>query len=283
MESTQIFGISMVVCLVSSIAYLSFFVFRWQQASLAGMGLALVAFLLQTAGIALRWHESYQMGIGHAPLTNMYESLVFFSWSILLVYLFLELKYKMRILGAAAMPMVTLCLAYASFSSRISDQIKPLMPALQSDWLVIHVMTCFIGYAAFIAAAALGVLFLLRHHGEKQRLEKSFLYANLPTTRTLDDLIHKSVVFGFIWLTAGIITGSVWANEAWGSYWSWDPKETWSLITWFFYAFLLHIRFTQDWRGFRIAVMAVSGSFVVIFTYVGVNFYLSGLHSYGAG
>ena len=173
-------------------------------------------------------------------------------------------------------------MAYASFSTDISKSISPLVPALQSNWLIAHVVTCFVGYAAFAVAAALGIMYILKGKAPDLPDNSSHASIHLPSLSVLDDLIHKTMVFGFIWLSGGIITGAVWANSAWGTYWSWDPKETWSLITWFFYAITLHARYTRGWTGKRVAVLALVGFISVLFTYYGVNFLLSGLHSYGS-
>ena len=281
MDSSLLFGITMVAYLLAAAFYLGLFVFRFARIGQIGMVLAVAGVGVQTVAIGLRWYESYQMGIGHAPLTNMYESLVFFAWCITWFYLALEYRFKTRIMGAFVMPCAALAMAYASFSDRINDQISPLIPALQSNWLIAHVVTCFIGYAAFTVSGGLGVMYLLRVSSETKQLSRS-LIGSLPALKVLDDLTHKSIVFGFMWLSAGIITGAIWANEAWGTYWSWDPKETWSIITWFLYALTLHARFTRGWRGRRIAWLAILGLFAVIFTYFGVNFLLSGLHSYGS-
>jgi cytochrome c-type biogenesis protein CcsB len=162
--------------------------------------------------------------------------------------------------------------------------IKPLIPALQSNWLIAHVMTCFVGYAAFAVAAGMGVMYLVKSMNVEKGKEKNkdSLLATLPSLNLIDDVTHKTIVFGFLWLSAGIITGAIWANSAWGTYWSWDPKETWSLITWFVYAAALHARFTRGWGGKRIAWLAIIGFVAVVFTYYGVNYLLSGLHSYGS-
>ena len=177
-------------------------------------------------------------------------------------------------------------MAYASFASEISSEIKPLIPALQSNWLIAHVVTCFIGYAAFAVACGMGIMYLVKHKREETKKAKrdttETLIDTLPKKRIIDDVIYKSIVFGFVWLSVGIITGAIWANEAWGTYWSWDPKETWSLITWFVYAAAMHARFTRGWGGKKIAWIAIIGFFCVVFTYYGVNFLLSGLHSYGS-
>ena len=281
MDSSQLFGIVMIAYLLAAAFYLGLFVFKIERVGLIGMFLALGGVGVQTAALGLRWYESYRLGIGHAPLTNMYESLVFFAWCTTLFYLALEFRFKTRVMGAFVMPCVAVAMAYASFSDRIDDQISPLIPALQSNWLIAHVVTCFIGYGAFAVAGGLGLMYLLRQSAENSA-KPSSLAGSLPELRMIDDLTHKTIVFGFMWLSAGIITGAVWANEAWGTYWSWDPKETWSIITWFLYASTLHARFTRGWRGRRIAWMALAGFFAVFFTYFGVNFFLSGLHSYGS-
>ncbi|OGQ86374.1 MAG: c-type cytochrome biogenesis protein CcsB [Deltaproteobacteria bacterium RIFOXYD12_FULL_56_24] len=281
MNSSQLLGITTFAYLLSAILYIAIFVFRANRLGLFATLTTVGAFLVNTVGIGLRWQESYQAGIGYAPLSNMYESLVFFAWAIAIFYLGLEWKYKNRILGAFSMPFAYLSMAYASFSSQFGKEIKPLVPALQSNWLIAHVITCFVGYAAFAVACGLGFMYLLKDRKTKQA--SGSLIASLPELKVIDDIIHKTLVFGFLWLTAGIITGAVWANSAWGTYWSWDPKETWSLITWFVYAATLHARFTRGWGGRRIAWLSIIGFFSVIFTYYGVNFLLSGLHSYGGG
>ncbi|MBM9513539.1 c-type cytochrome biogenesis protein CcsB [Desulfogranum marinum] len=282
MNSSQLFGITMIAYLLSTAFYLALFLFKNKKIGFIGMLLAAGGLLIQTIGIGMRWYESYQMGIGHAPLTNMYESLIFFSWCTALFYLFMEIKYKARIIGAFVMPFAFVSIAYASFSDRINDQISPLIPALQSNWLIAHVVTCFIGYGAFAVAGSLGFIYLLKAGTEQKRTAAPTLFSSLPELKIIDDLTHKTIVFGFMWLSAGIITGAIWANEAWGTYWSWDPKETWSIITWFVYAITLHARFTRGWGGKRIAWLAIIGFVAVFFTYFGVNFFLSGLHSYGS-
>ena len=219
------------------------------------------------------------MGIGRIPLLNLYESLVFFSLMIALIYFVIEGKYGHQIIGAFAMPLAFLSMAYASLSPNISDSIQPLLPALKSNWLTVHVVTCFIGYAAFAIAFGLALMYLIKKDDDGH---ENTILSRVPHRRILDELNHQMVLFGFLFLSAGIISGAVWANSAWGRYWGWDPKETWSLITWFVYATLLHARFMRGWRGKRIAVFSMVGFAAVLITYFGVN-YLPGLHSYGAG
>ena len=282
MNSSQLFGITTLAFLLSSAFYIGLLIFKNKKIGLVGLGLAIFGATALTAALGLRWYESYQMGIGHAPLTNMYESLVFFAWCTTLFYIFMEFKFKAAVMGAFVMPFAFTAMAYASFAKGINQQIKPLIPALQSNWLIAHVMTCFIGYGAFAVAGGLGLMYLMKKSAVNRGRSDNTLTGGLPELRVIDDLTHKTIVFGFMWLTAGIITGAIWANEAWGTYWSWDPKETWSIITWFVYAVTLHARFTRGWSGSRIAWLAIIGFVSVFFTYFGVNFLLSGLHSYGS-
>jgi len=279
MDSSKLLGITTFIYLFSSLVYIFMFIFRVKKIGLLATVLTIIGLLIQTAGIGMRWLESYQMGIGHAPLSNMYESLVFFSWSIALLYLVVEFVYKNRIIGAFAVPFAFGSMAYASLSPEFSTAITPLVPALQSNWLIAHVFTCFIGYAAFAVSCGTGIMYLVKSLDKGD--SPNSLLATLPSLKVIDDITHKIILFGFIWLSGGIISGAVWANSAWGTYWSWDPKETWSLITWFIYASALHARFTRGWGGKRIAWIAIIGFLAVAFTYYGVNFLLSGLHSYG--
>ncbi len=279
MDSSQLLGITTFTYLFASFLYIAALLFRSSKVGVIATWFTAAALLIQTAGLGLRWVESYQMGIGHAPLTNMYESVVFFSWTIIIFYLGIEWKFKTRTIGAFAVPLAFLAMAYASFAP-INKGISPLVPALQSNWLLAHVITCFVGYAAFAIAAALGLMYLIKIYFAKDADEGRT--TELPSLKILDDIIHKSMIFGFIWLSAGIITGAIWANSAWGTYWSWDPKETWSLITWFVYAITLHARYTRGISGKTIAWLSLIGLVAVVFTYYGVNFLLSGLHSYGS-
>jgi cytochrome c-type biogenesis protein CcsB len=239
--------------------------------------LSVAGLIAQSGAIVLRWVESYRMGMGHAPLSNLYESLIFFAWTIMLLYMLVEWRTKSRTMGAFATPLAFLAMAYASYSPNINSQIQPLIPALKSNWLISHVITCFFGYAAFGLSFGLSVMYLIKRL-EGQGGGNIFLRL-IPGRGHLDELNYQMVVIGFLMLTLGIITGSVWAHSAWGTYWSWDPKETWSLITWLIYASVLHSRLVRGWKGKRIAILCFIGFFCVLFTYFGVN-YLAGLHSY---
>jgi cytochrome c-type biogenesis protein CcsB len=279
MNSSLILSITTFVYGLAASLYLAAWVFHKKQLNQWATWVVVVGIAGNTAGFVLRWVESYQMGIGRIPLSNLYESLVFFSLMIALIYLVIESKYGHQIIGAFAMPLAVLSMAYASLSPNISDRIQPLLPALKSNWLTVHVITCFIGYAAFAIAFGLSLMYLIKRDDSDNA---GTLLSMVPQGRILDDLTHQMVLFGFLFLSAGIISGAVWANSAWGRYWGWDPKETWSLITWFVYATLLHARFMRGWRGKRIAVFSMVGFAAVLITYFGVN-YLPGLHSYGSG
>jgi len=272
MSSSHILSIVTFVYGLAAFLYLFDWVFKKSGAGRVATVVAIIGFIGNTTGIILRWIESYRMGIGHAPLSNLYESLVFFAWCIILLHLFIEWRYKKRIIGVIGTILAVSALAYASLKP---SEIQPLIPALKSNWLIAHVFTCFIGYASFAIAFGISLLYLLRRIGGPAVLER------LPSDSLMDELTHQLVMFGFLFLSAGIISGAVWANSAWGRYWGWDPKETWSLITWFVYATLLHARFMRGWHGNRIAVLSIVGFLAVLFTYFGVN-YLPGLHSYGA-
>ena len=277
MNSSLVLSITTFVYGLAAFLYVMALVFKKPGPGQLATWVMLVALVGNTAGFVMRWMESYQMGFGHAPLSNLYESLVFFAWTISLIYLFLERKVGNRVIGTFTAPLAFLAMAYASLSPNISDRIQPLIPALKSNWLIAHVITCFIGYSAFAVAFGISLMYLLR---QKEGAEQNSWLQRFPTPSVLDDLTHQMVMFGFLFLSVGIITGAVWANSAWGRYWGWDPKETWSLITWFIYATLLHAKLMRGWHGKRIAYLSVIGFTAVLFTYFGVNL-LPGLHSYG--
>jgi cytochrome c-type biogenesis protein CcsB len=242
-------------------------------------GTAFAGLVAQSVALIIRWKTSYDLGMGHAPLSNFYESLIFFAWTIVLLYLLMEWRLKNRSIGVFVLPVAFLIMAYASIAPGVSDRIEPLIPALQSNWLTSHVLTCFMGYAAFTVAFALGIMFFVKKAAGADSSNPGVFIRLLPSEYQMDELMYSSTALGFIFLTLGIVTGSVWAHYAWGSYWSWDPKETWSLITWLTYAVMLHVRLVRGWRGKRMAIMAIVGFGCVLFTYLGVNL-LPSLHSY---
>jgi len=280
MISTRMIGSVTFLYLLCTILYFIFLAFRSGRMGKLATWAAWISLSVQTAAILLRWVESYQLGFGHAPLSNMYESLVFFSWCIAFLYLLWEWRLKSRVIGAFAFPFAFIFNAYASLAPGVSAKIDPLIPALQSNWLHAHVVTCFLSYASFALSCAVSVMYLVKLRQQEKGMKEGGLASLFPPLDSLDELVYKTIVVGFPLLTIGIVTGAAWANYAWGSYWSWDPKETWSLITWFVYAVFLHARVTRDWRGKRTAILSIIGFGAVIFTYFGVNYLLSGLHSY---
>ncbi len=361
MESSLFFGLSTMAYILAMVVYITYIGFRKKAIGVTASGLTMFGFASQTLAILLRWKEFYQIsGMGllrSIPLTNLYESLVFFVWCLILGYLIVEFRYKNRSFGAFVTPVAALALLFISLSG-MSTQIEPLVPALQSNWLLAHVTLSFISYSAFALSFSTGLMYLIAttKRGEgayafwtvtlgvflavlmamvldfirfkaaglapgSEEFIKSFLFKStyknpeasmrlvsyLATIliifltwryggalkriiegfklqpATLDEITYKAVAIGFpIFTLGGLIFGAIWADQAWGVYWSWDPKETWSLITWFIYAFYLHARFLRGWRGHKISVVAVMGFVAVIFTYLGVNLLLSGLHSYGS-
>lgn len=281
MSSSLLFNVTTICYMVSMLIFFAFLASKNKTVGLVGSLVAYGGFIIQTIAIILRWRESYAMGHGHAPLSNLYESVVFFSWTIVLIYGLIEFKYKYRIVGAFVIPFALLGMAWAQLG--LNSGIEPLVPALQSNWLLYHVITCFLGYAAFAVACGISIMYLIKAGKESDSAPAGGLLAMFPSIRVLDDLNYRAIMIGFPLLTLGIVTGAAWANYAWGTYWSWDPKETWSLIVWFIYAAFLHARITRGWVGKRAAILSVIGFAATIFCYLGVNLFLSGLHSYGAG
>ncbi len=275
MDSSFILGITTFVYMSATICYVAYAVFRKDLLAKAGLVGLVAGILSNSAGIGLRWLETHQQGIGYVPLSNMYESLVFFALCIAVLYLFIEFHYKVKIFGTYIIPFAFLAMAYASYSPEFGKEIRPLLPALQSNWLISHVVTCFIGYAAFAVSCGMATFYLFKCNRKKSDHQTSRLL------KTVDDINYRMIVFGFIWLTAGIVTGAIWANSAWGTYWSWDPKETWALITWLVFATYLHARITKGWEGKKTAILGGLGFFVIWICYLGVNFLGKGLHSYG--
>ena len=273
----------------------------WAISSKARTGivqlLVALANLLLTAQLVLRWWES-----GHFPISNLYESLCFLAWACTLTQLLVERSWPSPIVAAAATPMGLGCIAFASFA--LPDQLQsaaPLVPALRSSWLVMHVSVIMVSYAALLVGSLLSLAVLLTDRGEALELRSSSIGSGgfrqsmrvgsdgvlqlqsirLSTGEQLDSLSYRTITVGFLMLTVGIVSGAVWANEAWGSYWSWDPKETWALICWLVYAAYLHTRLSRGWQGRRPALVAVVGLVVIAVCYIGVNLLGIGLHSYG--
>jgi len=259
--------------------------------------LVAAANLSLTAQLTLRWWES-----GHFPISNLYESLCFLAWACTLTQLLVERSWPSPLVPAAATPMGLGCLAFASFAlpDRL-QQAAPLVPALRSSWLVMHVSVIMVSYAALLVGSLLSLAVLFTDRDQALQLRSSsigsggFRQAKLATSggdlqlssvaiginEQLDSLSYRTITVGFLLLSVGLVSGAVWANEAWGSWWSWDPKETWALICWLVYAAYLHTRLSRGWQGRRPALVAVAGLVVIVVCYIGVNLLGIGLHSYG--
>lgn len=360
MDSSTLFGIATIAYILAMIIYITYLAFKKPQIGLTATTVTVVGFVSQTFAIGTRWIEFKNVGqmgwLRAAPFTNLYESLIFFVWCLILGYLIIEFKYKNRSFGAFVTPIAGLALAFIDLTG-MSKEIQPLVPALQSNWLLVHVMMSFIAYSTFALAFSTGLMYLIVTTDRRneasyifwtlafgilvlmlagmgldylafkvaiespERLIKSYLFrasflnssaiisilsfvaavvflyvcwrygylvkkvitAFSLDADILDEITYKSIAIGFpIFTLGGLIFGAIWADQAWGVYWSWDPKETWSLIAWFVYAFYLHARLLRGWKGKKIAVVAVIGFVTVVFTYLGVNLLLSGLHSYGS-
>ncbi|GAB7027093.1 c-type cytochrome biogenesis protein CcsB [Geotalea toluenoxydans] len=281
MSSSMLFNVTTISYMLSTLLFLAFLATKNKSIGLSGTIAAGFGFIVQTTAIGLRWKESYDLGRGHAPLSNLFESVVFFAWTIILIFLIIDFKYKYRAVGFFVVPFALLGMAWAQLG--LDSGIEPLVPALQSNWLLYHVVTCFLGYAAFAVACGLSIMYLIREKQEDSSASSPAggVIGMFPSVKVLDDLNYKAIMIGFPLLTLGIVTGAAWANYAWGTYWSWDPKETWSLIVWFVYAAFLHARITRGWVGRRAAILSIVGFAATIFCYLGVNLFLSGLHSYG--
>ncbi|MBI5846711.1 MAG: c-type cytochrome biogenesis protein CcsB [Nitrospirae bacterium] len=359
MKSSFFFGFATMTYFIAMMLYISYLAFRKSGIGMVATTITIVGFVSQTLALMLRWAEFAEIGqmgwLRAVPLTNLYESLIFFVWCLILVYLVIEFKYKNRSFGAFITPVAALALAFIDLSG-MSKNIQPLVPALQSNWLLAHVLMSFISYSLFAVSFSTGLMYLIVRSDQKteasyifwtvtlgifiatlaamgldfltfkvafmgkQELIKSYLFKasfrndssaiaafsyaatvglifviwrfggllkkvigsfNI-SAEMLDELTYKSIAIGFpIFTLGGLIFGAIWADQAWGKYWTWDPKETWSLITWFMYAFFLHSRLMRGWKGRKVAAVAVMGFIAVIFTYLGVNLLLSGLHSYG--
>ena len=255
-------------------------------------GLVFSSNILFTITLLSRW-----IGEGYFPLSNLYESLIFLSWSISTLQLLVETKTQSRLIGAIATPLLFLISGFSSLTLPIEMQkALPLVPSLQSNWLMMHVSMMMISYATLIIGSLLSILylaFIAFNKKEKEilvelspvNLNASTLtsnnYSKISLLQTVDIWSYRIIGLGFPFLTIGIISGAVWANEAWGSYWSWDPKETWALITWIVFAIYLHSRLIKGWQGEKAAFLGSCGFFVIWICYLGVNFLGKGLHSYG--
>jgi cytochrome c-type biogenesis protein CcsB len=346
-NSETVFGLKYFLSSQSAILWMSvlFFmstVFYWlgvvargQSAAmeLIGSRITWVAVTMALTGTMVRWYESYLIGadVGHIPVSNLYEVFVLFCWITATFYLYFEAQYKTRAMGAFVMLVVSAAVGFLLWYTvvREAHEIQPLVPALKSWWMKLHVPANFIGYGTFALSAMVAFAYLIKQQAHETRWYKLtplwllgivlcfepivfrkttseaggsywLVYATisalivagilfgrkriaekLPALELLDDVMYKSIAVGFAFFTIATVLGALWAAEAWGGYWSWDPKETWALIVWLNYAAWLHMRLMKGLRGTVAAWWALSGLAVTTFAFLGVNMFLSGLHSYG--
>lgn len=266
-----LFKATLLIYFLSTILYLISVISRKDRMGLYAKWVLTGGFVVHCLTIFSRW-----LVTGITPVASLHESLSFFALTLVAIYLLFDLRYRTAILGAFACP---IALVLMIGSTMAPQQPFAHNPMLDSWWFPIHVTLAFLGHAVFAIAAIAGVMYLLQERMLKSK-KFSGLFYRLPSLDVLDSINYKCLTFGFPLMTMGIISGAIWANTAWGGYWRWDPKETWALITWFLYAALLHGRLTVGWRGRRAAIFAIIGFLCLLFTFFGVNMFLSGVHSF---
>jgi cytochrome c-type biogenesis protein CcsB len=267
METAVIFSI--LLYLISAAGYMAYFFIQKDHLQRAGFIALLGGFICHTASLVLN-----TVHLGHIPATNMRETLSLSGWAIAGVFIILNYRYHLKILGVYAAPFVSLIMVIVSW---LPDEPAKTTTLFKSFWLVAHVTVIFIGEAAFALACGVGILYLIQEHSIKTK-KKRFFFKRLPSLDLLDSTGYGCIVVGFTMLTVGLITGLVYAKSVWGRFWSWDPKEVWSGIAWLLYAALLHERLAVGWRGRRSAIMAIVGFVVLVFTFLGVNLFMEGHH-----
>ena len=254
----------------SSAAYCAYLFLQKNVLQRSGLFILTAGFLWHTAALIYR-----MAGTGHLPIGNLPETLSLVGWSIAGLFLIINFKFNLKILGVFAAPLVALVMIIVS---QLPNETAQATAIFKNFWLISHVVAIFIGEAGFALACGLGLLYLIQENGIKTK-KRRFFFRRLPSLDLLDATGYTCIVVGFTMLTLGLITGFVYAKSVWGRFWSWDPKEVWSGITWLFYAALLHERLTVGWRGRRSAIMAIIGFVVILFTFLGVNLLLEGHHA----
>lgn len=269
MSETTAFMAALIFYILAAVFYFSYLFSGRERTAGFGYMFAAAGLAVHSAALIIRTIEA-----GHAPFSNMYESLSFFSWAAVFAYIIMEGKFKIRKAGPYMMLIVIALMALAS-SPLIPQDARPLVPALQSYWLWLHVSVTLLGEAFFAIAFVTSILYLIADSKEKKGVQTGL------SSQKLDSISYRCVAVGFpLFTLGGLVFGMVWASQAWGRYWSWDPKEVWSLITWFVFAIYLHTRIVMGWKGRRSAFIAILGFLAALFTYFGVNYLISGLHSY---
>jgi cytochrome c-type biogenesis protein CcsB len=255
--------------MLSSAAYGAYLFLQKKYLPRIGYALLMTGFVIHTAVLAWGIVQT-----GHVPVGNWHATLSLAAWAVAGVFLIVQYRYNLRILGVFSVPMVSLVMIIVSQLPNAPAQTTDLF---KNFWLITHVVVIFIGEACFALACGLGILYLIQENAIKTKKHR-FFFRRLPSLDLLDAVGYACIVVGFTMLTLGLITGFVYAKSVWGRFWSWDPKEVWSGITWLFYAVLLHERLTVGWRGRRSAIMAIIGFAVLLFTFIGVNLLMEGHH-----
>ena len=256
--------------MLSSAAYCAYLFLQKNVLQRSGYFILAAGFLWHTAGLIYRIVDT-----GHLPIGNLHATLSWAAWSTAGLFLIINFKFNLKILGVFAAPFVTLVMIIVS---QLPSETAQTTVIFKNFWLIAHIVAIFIGEAGFALACGLGLLYLIQENAIKTK-KRRFFFRRLPSLDLLDATGYACIVVGFTMLTLGLITGFVYAKSVWGRFWSWDPKEVWSSITWLFYAVLLHERLTVGWRGRRSAIMAIIGFGVLLFTFLGVNLLLEGHHA----
>lgn len=265
------FFLALVLDLLATGGYIVYLVKQEKWVSRTSYLLLFVGFIFHTIFLCRQY-----VILGTAPVLDLKSALSFFSWCVILVFLIFHLKFKIMVLGSFVAPFAAFLMI---ISSAIPWTTAPVRPIFKSIWLTIHVSTVFLGNGLFAITFVAAIMYLIQEHQIKQKRFGSF-YSRLPSLATLDSINHYTLIWGFPFLTLGMITGSIYAQVALGSYWQWDPKEVWSLVTWLFYAALLHERLTVGWRGRRAALMSILCFCILLFTFVGTSLWVKGYHSF---
>jgi cytochrome c-type biogenesis protein CcsB len=252
------------------IGYILYLIMQKKALHRIGFYLFIAAFLCHTAVM----YGEYLIS-GHVPVHNLRGTLIVAGWTVACVFLMLQFRYKLNVLGAYAAPLMCLILIVASRLQDLPDNYSKTI--FNNVWLVFHIVTIFIGEAAFALACGVAIFYIAQEHSIKNKIQ-GFFFDRLPSLELIDNVGYFCIIVGFTMLTAGLATGMVYAHEIWGRFWSWDPKEVWSGITWLLYAMLLHGRVSLGWRGRKAAIMSIIGFCVLLFTFFGVNFLLKGHH-----
>lgn len=265
------FRLTLVVYLIATTGFLVFIIKKNKKIGYWSHRILLAGFGLNSIYLALSYYQ-----LGAVPALSFKAALSFFSWTIIAAYVIFQAKFKVMVLGSFVVPFSTFLMI---ISSTIPLSTITVRPVLKSLWLPLHVGTSFLGDGIFAIACIAGIMYLIQEHQIKTKRLGAF-YSRLPSLNSLDLLNYYAISYGFLLLTIGMITGSIVAQGAHGSYWRWDPKEVWSLITWFCYAALLHQRMAVGWRGRRSALMSIGCFAILIFTFIGVNFFMEGYHTF---